>query len=210
MNFDKNSPTMEVDDFTSDKKQSNLPYLSCFHNLLSKDECQSLIDYMEKHNHELVERGAMATYFRVQMTSKDIAEILYKRIEPYLPENYLGIPKSSLYLNDHFRFSKYHPGQEFKIHRDGFNMDADGGRSLMTLNIFLNDQFDGGETDFFYDEDDADDDDVDNDEPKLRYRAKPKPGRGCLFHGNNLLHCGNKVENGYKYLLRTDLMTNAP
>lgn len=39
----------------------------------------------------------------------------------------------------------------------------------MTLNIFLNDQFDGGETDFFYEN------------KTKRLSAKPKPGRAALF-----------------------------
>ena len=37
--------------------------------------------------------------------------------------------------------------------------------------------------------------------------VKPKPGRAALFD-SQILHCGNKVLNGCKYLLRTDVMTN--
>lgn len=177
----------------------DLPFLTVFNNLLTEKECLSLIDYMETKNQHLVDRGTMAEYYRVEMDSPEIAKTLFDRIKDHIPRVYNEM--SLDYLNDHFRFSKYHPGQEFKIHRDGFNIDSEGGQSIMTLNIFLNDQFKGGETDFFYDFDDK--------EPELRYSAKPKPGRGCLFEGPQILHCGNKVTEGFKYLLRTDVMTRS-
>jgi predicted 2-oxoglutarate/Fe(II)-dependent dioxygenase YbiX len=98
-------------------------------------------------------------------------------------------------LNDHFRFSKYHPGQQFGIHRDGINQDATGARSALTLNIFLNDDFEGGSTDFFHTRNEDD----------LRFSVKPKPGRGALFFAQQY-HCGRQVTKGFKYLLRTDVM----
>ena len=68
------------------------------------------------------------------------------------------------------------------------------GRSCLTLNIFLNDDFEGGETDFLFD-----------DKQTLRFSAKPKAGRAMLFYSQQY-HRGNKVTKGEKYLLRTDIM----
>jgi hypothetical protein len=69
----------------------------------------------------------------------------------------------------------------------------DGNKNWLTLNIFLNDEFNDGETDFL------------NHNNELVIRAKPKTGRAVLFD-RNWKHRGNKVLNGYKYLLRTDVM----
>ena len=65
----------------------------------------------------------------------------------------------------------------------------------MTLNIFLNDNFEGGETEFLYNN------------KTLRYSAKPKLGRGALFDAQQY-HRGNVVMNGNKYLMRTDVMVS--
>ena len=93
-----------------------------------------------------------------------------------------------------FRILKYQEGGQFEIHMDGVNKDENGNISTLTLNIFLNDNFDGGETDFFH-------------EKKLRYSVKPETGKAALFE-HKQYHCGNKVCNGEKYLLRTDIMTS--
>lgn len=66
---------------------------------------------------------------------------------------------------------------------------------LFTLNIFLNDDFTGGETNrFSY-----------TSEYKLCYSVKPQTGRASLFWANQY-HKGNKVIEPFKYLLRTDVM----
>lgn len=53
---------------------------------------------------------------------------------------------------------------EFNKHKDGFNQDKNGNISIITFNIFLNDNFDGGET-YFY-----------NDNGELILSIKPKTG----------------------------------
>lgn len=93
-----------------------------------------------------------------------------------------------------FRIAKYTNGGEFKLHRDKMNQDENENRSYLTLNIFLNKNFDGGETDFYLD-----------DKITKRLSVKPDVGRAALFYFNQY-HCGNKVINGEKYLLRTDVM----
>jgi predicted 2-oxoglutarate/Fe(II)-dependent dioxygenase YbiX len=122
---------------------------------------------------------------------------LFSRIKPHLPETYNGYTLE--YLNSHFRFSKYDKNGKFPIHVDGKNYDEKKNKegynyeSLMTLNIFLNDDFEGGQTDFFFKD------------FKLRYSVEPKAGRGALFY-HKQLHRGNKVLQPYKYLIRTDVM----
>ena len=120
-----------------------------------------------------------------------MAEKLWNKVRDRLPRQYCG--RNVVCLNTHFRYSKYEHGMEFGLHRDGVNQDRNGRRSVITFNIFLNDDFDGGETDFF------------DDSNNLILSARPKAGRAALFDGQ-ILHRGNKVLNGCKYLLRTDVM----
>ena len=125
------------------------------------------------------------------MINKDLANELYRKLYNFIPKKFSN--RVVVGLNDHFRFSKYYPGERFKIHKDGVNQDIDGNRSVMTLNIFLNKDFEGGETTFFYWN------------KRFRCSIKPKPGSGALFDALQY-HCGEKVSSGIKYLIRTDVM----
>jgi hypothetical protein len=170
------------------------PYLQQIDNLFSPTQCKALIAFAESKGFELIDRGN-AKYYRVKSSLPNLAEDLEKKLRDYIPNFVDG--KRVTGLNDYFRFSKYTEGQEFGIHRDGVNQNSKGDRSVMTLNIFLNDDFEGGETDFFYS----------NNKSDLRFSAIPKPGRGALFYAQQH-HCGNKIKKGIKYLIRTDLMVS--
>jgi hypothetical protein len=47
-----------------------------------------------------------------------------------------------------FRVYKYLPGQQFKMHRDGSYERNENEKSFYTFLIYLNDDFEGGETEF--------------------------------------------------------------
>lgn len=168
-----------------------MSFLKVFDQLLSDHECESLVTFFEKNLMiDFIDRGN-AEYFRVEHDDPELAESLWSRIENEVPKTFKG--ERVVGLNSHFRMSKYEPGMQFGIHKDGINQNSLGHRSVMTLNIFLNENFDGGETDFFLDD------------KTLRFSAKPQMGRGALFDSQQY-HCGNVVSNGCKYLLRTDVM----
>jgi prolyl 4-hydroxylase len=94
-------------------------------------------------------------------------------------------------LNERFRFYRYAPGQFFRWHRDGaFVRDADE-RSRFTAMVYLNDDFEGGSTDF-----DLGDEEV---------RVMPERGMVLLFE-HRLRHQGAPIVRGRKYVLRTDVM----
>jgi len=170
---------------------SQLPFLHQIDNLFTVEECKELIERANKEGWKDVDRD-IATYRRVTIVDKRLSASLFKKIRGLLGSHYQG--KRITGLNELFRFSKYEPGEKFEMHKDGFNVNRAGDRSIMTLNIFLNDDFDGGETDFYL-----------GDRTTLRFSCKPKPGRGALFDSQQY-HCGNEVRNGYKYLIRTDVM----
>ena len=159
----------------------------CVENMLTPEFCAEIVKHLDAGEAlERVERGAMTTYSRNVMINESMADALYENIKHLLP-----IPTKR--CNEYFRFSKYAAGEEFKTHRDGVNQDKHGYRAKFTVNIFLNDDFVGGSTEFF------------DEKGASVFEAKPRVGRGMIFD-NQILHCGNKVTEGFKYLLRTDVM----
>ncbi|CAH6421060.1 Hypothetical protein KVN_LOCUS118 [uncultured virus] len=168
-------------------------FLKVIDDIFTEEECKSIIKLAENRGLDDIDRG-IAKYHRTIIKDKKLSDKLYIQLKSHIPIMFNG--SKTICLNDHFRFSKYFPGEEFGLHKDGINQDSFGNRSVMTLNIFLNDDFSGGETDFYFD-----------DQKKLRYSVIPKIGRGALFDSQQY-HCGNKVLSGYKYLLRTDVMVD--
>ncbi|SFQ00418.1 Predicted 2-oxoglutarate-and Fe(II)-dependent dioxygenase YbiX [Variovorax sp. PDC80] len=97
--------------------------------------------------------------------------------------------ESALALPRELRFYKYLPGQRFKMHKDG-PWREDGRTSRLTLLVYLNDGFTGGDTDF------------------RDFRVKPEAGAALLFV-HDTWHEGAAIEAGTKYVLRSDVMYGA-
>ncbi|MCR9199316.1 MAG: 2OG-Fe(II) oxygenase [Planctomycetaceae bacterium] len=84
----------------------------------------------------------------------------------------------------------------FWIHQD-FPFERDNGeRSFLTFMIYLNDDFEGGETSF---------EDSYSDEPFDPFSVVPQTGM-ALFFEHGTYHIGELVSHGRKYVLRTDVM----
>jgi len=118
---------------------------------------------------------------------KDIilADNLWRQLKPFAPKQ-IGNSKA-VGLNELFRFYKYQVGQEFKRHRDQSFIRNDIEASYFTFMIYLNDNYEGGETKF------------------NSLTIQPKQGTALIFfHG--LEHEGSSVRQGLKYVLRTDIM----
>lgn len=71
------------------------------------------------------------------------------------------------------RIYRYEPGQHFGLHQDQSYFSQDGAKSLLTFMVHLNDDFEGGETDF----------------PEQGETIIPKTGSALLFQ-HMLLHAG--------------------
>lgn len=87
-----------------------------------------------------------------------------------------------------FRIYKYDVGQRFKMHRDGSYNRNDKECSFFSFLIYLNNDFEGGETYF-----------------EEGTTIIPKQGDALLFH-HPLRHEGRPIISGTKYVLRTDIM----
>ena len=126
---------------------------------------------------------------RVMLDDVPRAEALWRRLAPWTPARRDGF--EAVGLNERLRFYRYAPGQFFRWHRDGsFHRDARE-RSLFTAMVYLNDDFEGGSTDF----DVADE----------AFGIVPERGMVLLFE-HRLRHQGASVLRGRKYVLRSDVM----
>lgn len=124
---------------------------------------------------------------RVIFDDIELAGRLYQRVRPHLPDLLMG--KVPVGVNERFRGYRYREGQRFAPHYDGSFQRSSRERSLLTFLIYLNEGFEGGETDFL----------------ELRQTIKPSTGQALLFQ-HFLLHEGCALKQGTKYALRSDIM----
>jgi prolyl 4-hydroxylase len=125
----------------------------------------------------------------------DLASQLLEQIRPHVPATMTAERdgrRAQVALTGLFsplRVYRYHPGQHFGLHQDQSYHRDDGARSLLTLMVYLDDDFDGGETDF----------------PEQHERVVPVRGDALWFQ-HSLLHAGCPVTRGVKHVLRTDVL----
>ncbi|KAL3781984.1 hypothetical protein ACHAW5_006074 [Stephanodiscus triporus] len=187
------------------------------HNILSPEECLELIDRAEEEGFE----DAMISYVKAKTLHRDctrcllddneLAEVWYKRIvnalkdtpletklknAPWIQKNSGMIPHA-VGLNERFRLLKYKQGQFFRVHTDTpfvrrtSDHQSVGEMSCVSVQVYLNQNFKGGCTTF---------------RSEGRYLdVKPRTGSILLFE-HDILHEGQAVIQGKKYILRTDVM----
>ncbi|CAF4559491.1 unnamed protein product, partial [Didymodactylos carnosus] len=79
----------------------------------------------------------------------NLANEIYRRIKSYIPKEW-KIQYEVVGLNERLRFLRYDPGQKFEAHMDGEFRRTDGTeeQSFITIQLYLNEDFSGGETTF--------------------------------------------------------------
>jgi hypothetical protein len=166
---------------------------------------------------------------RMQTVDPALATLLWGRVQKFCPATYdttenvprrtgLGFENvakhwTAVGLNERWRWAKYWPSDRFSAHTDAFfqRRDCDE-RSFLTVNLYLNGHatdgshklptFGGGTTRFF----------LSGKADFATHHVVPKAGRLLLFQQPphaRLLHDGDVVEGGVKYLLRSDVMYRA-
>jgi hypothetical protein len=164
---------------------------------LSPQECERYIALGERMGYDESEittlRGsemfkAVRNNYRVIFDDVELASALYERAKPHLPA--VQDDWSLCGFNERLRFYRYGPGEYFKWHKDGSFQRSPHEESFLTFMIYLNDQFEGGETQFKWE------------------TVAPKPGTALVFP-HRMLHQGATVTSGTKYVLRTDIMYRA-
>lgn len=164
--------------------------------LLSPERCRVLIERGESLGFAdapittatgFVMRPDIRNNTRVMFDDLNLAAELHARARPFVPAA-IG-PWGLCGVNERFRIYRYQPGQQFAAHYDGaFHRNRDE-VSMLTFMVYLNADFEGGETWF----------------PYRGVRFQPAVGR-ALFFEHEQLHEGVMVSAGVKYALRTDVM----
>jgi len=124
---------------------------------------------------------------RVMFDDRALAAELFRRVAPAVSPRLCGMRPVG--ANERFRCYRYEPGQRFAPHHDGAFVRSETEQSLLTLMVYLNDDFTGGAT-VFHDFD---------------ITVIPRTGMALLFQ-HRLLHEGAVVHSGIKYVLRSDVM----
>lgn len=133
---------------------------------------------------------------RVMVDDAARAQALYQRLATLLPSRFQRV-WAPIGLNERLRVYRYDIGQQFEWHRDGYFRRSEDEWSLFTFMVYLNDGFEGGATSFSVQEVGVAPDGV--------LRVIPKKGMALLFH-HPVVHRGDPVSAGRKYVLRTDVM----
>ena len=95
-------------------------------------------------------------------------------------------------MNERLRFLRYYKKQHFDKHFDG-SFRRSGETSLLTILLYLNEDYSGGRTTFY---DDTSGEELAN-----------EPNTGLiLIHDHAILHAGTPVISGCKYVIRSDIM----
>ena len=135
---------------------------------------------------------------RVLLDDFALSVRLFERAKDYFPPQ---LHAAAVYgwsvcgLNERWRFYRYTPGQQFDWHLDGIVRPRPGQQSALTFMIYLNDDFEGGDTDF----------ETDSGPVSVR------PVRGAaLVFPHKIRHRGAPITSGVKYVLRSDVMYQAP
>ncbi|KAF5021101.1 hypothetical protein F66182_6860 [Fusarium sp. NRRL 66182] len=205
---------------TAHRLHPTVPGLSVATNVLYPEECKAIIaagEYVKfLPDAPLREDGDISIlahnfYWVIDQTFHDT---LWSRIAPFVPVSVNG--RLARGINRRFRVYRYVPGAEYRAHIDGawppsglkqddtyIYDDSPADRkqsSLFTFLIYLNDEFEGGETTYFM--------------PAARegilnaYPVRPVMGGAAIFpHGdiNAVLHEGTGVRQGAKYVIRTEI-----
>jgi predicted 2-oxoglutarate/Fe(II)-dependent dioxygenase YbiX len=164
--------------------------------VLSREECRALIARIEglgcipapiTTGAGFVMRPDIRNNTRVVIDDTALASQLFERVAAQVPAVLAGCDVVS--ANERLRCYRYERGQRFAPHYDGAFVRNAQERSRLTFMVYLNDDFDGGTTNFL----------------DLEKRVEPHAGMALLFQ-HQLLHEGSEVTSGVKYVVRSDVM----
>lgn len=168
-----------------------------FKNVLSVDECNELIQISKNKLLQTTTLGTKIKDYRIAEGTWIIENSkLTDKIKNIVCEK-TNLPIEN---QEQIHIVKYNNGGEYKQHHDFLHPNTDyyefhtkrGGQRRYSCLFYLNDDFDGGETDF----------------PKINYRVIPELGKLVVWKNLNddlslnydSLHAGLPVINGEKWI----------
>ena len=203
--------------FSTDFDDGNDYIITKFHNFLSNEECDAIINFSNKKGMEkskvysqtnngtslinLDDRISEQLWLSDNDTNEDFEiQKIVNKIHT-LNESITKIPKIN---QENIQVVKYNKGGFYKEHYDACSYDAEkcknmnnnSGQRITTLLIYLNDNFEGGETKFTHE--------------KVKLNVKPEKGMAILFYNvsskdNDIvhplsLHTGSELLSGEKWI----------
>ena len=199
----------------------SIPDLHLATNVLSPEECKAIIAAGESVNFlpdapfRVGQDASILAHNFYWVVDTTFHDILWSRVAHLVPSSVNG--RLARGINRRFRVYRYVPGAEYRCHIDGawppsgilpddtYVYDASPAdkkqSSMFTFLIYLNDEFEGGETTFFLP--------AAEDGTLNAYPVRPVMGGVAVFpHGEDngaLLHEGSGVRKGAKYIIRTEI-----
>ena len=159
------------------------------------DECGALVERIEREQPRLTTdntaRETVRHNSRVVVFDQDLANVTWGRVRHRVPQTLVGL--TPVGANECIRFYGYTVGDFFKPHQDTDFMRSRLERSLLSIVVYLNSDYDGGEL-------------------VLRDRResiKPKTGMAVVF-GHRIVHESEPITRGKKYAFRSDVMFRQP
>jgi len=122
---------------------------------------------------------------RIIFDDPALATLLFEKARQALPPMIDDWQVSG--FNERWRYYRYGPGEYFKWHKDGTYTRSDREESFLTFMIYLNEKFEGGDTEFKWE------------------KIKPRTGMVLVFP-HRLFHQSSSIVAGTKYVLRTDVL----
>lgn len=117
--------------------------------------------------------------------SEELAQALWEKLQPFAPAQ-LG-RSAACGLNELFHFYRYQRGHKFRGHYDESCICNAQEASYFTFMVYLNDNFQGGDTTF------------------RDVGIRPRQDMALIFL-HSLYHEGSEMMRGVKYVLRSDVM----
>ena len=163
--------------------------------VLSEQECEALVAEAEATGFDDAPITTLTGFrmmpevrnnTRVMVDDVARAQWLWARTRAWIPAEHRGARVVG--LNERLRYYRYHPGQYFEWHVDGSFRRSREELSLLTLLVYLSDDFRGGCT-------------------ELAGLPPVVARRGmAVAFDHRVRHRGAPVLAGTKYVLRTDVM----
>jgi hypothetical protein len=192
-------------------------------NVLSASECKQLLTVSSqlgfRPDHPITLDRPTGIDSCEWLVDRSITDIINERVKEHLPPQFMsGGQTRHLYsINPRWRFFRYEQDAVYRLHMDGswpesrindegeYEFDKSGAvTSYLTFLIYLNDDFTGGETRFYF---------PDVAGAGLTARGVvPRAGSVLVFPQANtaaLIHEGSAVESGTKYVIRSDVLYRA-
>ncbi|KAL1525080.1 hypothetical protein AB1Y20_019953 [Prymnesium parvum] len=201
------TPHRKADSYCSNSR------LLTVESVFSRDEAERLVQMADaigfgRTNYPRMYRGNL----RLITIDLSLSDAVWHRVSHLVPSSIesAGSTWDAVGLNECWRLAKYLPGDCFQAHCDDYFARNKDEKSFYTANIYLNDvpNQHGGATRFWED-------------MRASQSAKagsgvqpivsitPEAGLGVLFRqppDEFLLHDGEKLRDGIKYLIRSDVM----